>query len=1113
MRIADLPIDPRAVQILDGQGIVELYPPQAEALPHALAGENLVLAIPTASGKSLVAYLAILKSVLGGGKALYIVPLRALAREKFEDLLQFKDLGIKVALAMGDYDSDDPTLQRYDVIVATSEKADSLLRHRSHWLGQLTVVVADEVHLINDAGRGPTLEVTLAKLRQVNPRAQVIALSATIANSQEIAEWLGAVHIHSEWRPVPLKLGVHEDGRIHWSDGGTKYLLEKGDDLEVLVKDALRDGGQCLVFVNTRQSTETLARRLPPVIAAYMGQEASSALGETAEGMASAEEEHTSMGSRLARCVKGGVAFHHAGLTNDQRRVVEDSFRKGKLKVIVATPTLCLHPNTLITTRRGPVKISEMREGDEVLTHQGRFCKVLGTSKRPFEGELLKVKADGMLPVLMTREHCVLRNTRYPISRRGPDGTRQRFGRDEPGWARAEELKVDDEVLSPVEIPDFGADGGSVALRIHGITFVGRNQFGSTFPHPYARPVPQLIQIDETTAEFLGLYAAEGCTGRNGVVAFYIATYEQNLTDFICKCMTEIFHVVPCVTDRSRHRRRVHCCSRALATFFDESFGRGAANKHFPEELITGPLHVIRGLVRGAWLGDGNISPEGARKAIYSTVSPRLGEQIVRMLKRLGYMPSVSVVPARGMGKLQQYRLELSGTQGTRFIAEVMGVDPQTIPWENRTYNTKNLLGTSFRSPIRRIQKVPYLGEVYNLHVEGDESYSCSFAFAVHNSAGINLPARRVVIRDVHRYDANFGYTPISVMEIKQMCGRAGRPQYDDFGEAILLARHGEDAEYLQETYFDAPPEAVESKLGTEPALRVHLLAIIATDHVRTEEELHRFMERTFYHHQGDVEDIEGRIQSVLDFLHREGFIRRGEFLEPTLFGRRTSDLYIDPLSAVVLRDALQSKPKGDDFAFLHAICATPDMPRFYLRRKDYEWVEAKIQEEDLLVRNEEYDLLQAEVKTAALLEAWIEERTEDEIVKKFVVGPGDIRRMVDNGEWLLYSMHELARLFNRDRMKPLAKLLPRVRYGIKEELLELIQLRGVGRVRARVLHDRGLRTLDDLRGADPDHLARLPTFGPALAQSIMKQLGREAEGPREVEARRAGQQALYDYR
>src|SRR5947207_2763534 len=124
MRVADLGLDPRVVEILKGQGIEELYPPQVDAIGPALLGENLVLAIPTASGKSLVAYLAILASVLRKGKALYIVPLRALAAEKYEDLKEFESLGIKVGISVGDYDSVDPTLEKFDVIVATSERAE-----------------------------------------------------------------------------------------------------------------------------------------------------------------------------------------------------------------------------------------------------------------------------------------------------------------------------------------------------------------------------------------------------------------------------------------------------------------------------------------------------------------------------------------------------------------------------------------------------------------------------------------------------------------------------------------------------------------------------------------------------------------------------------------------------------------------------------------------------------------------------------------------------------------------------------------------------------------------------------------------------------------------------
>ncbi len=716
MRLADLDIDPRVQRIIESQGITELYPPQEEAIGPALAGENLVLAIPTASGKSLVAYLALLKSVLNGGKALYIVPLRALATEKYEDLKPFEELGIRVALSMGDYDSDEPTLVSYDIIIATSEKADSLLRHRTHWLKQLSVVVADEVHLINDPGRGPTLEVTLAKLRQVNPRAQVIALSATIANSAELARWLEAQHIVSAWRPVPLREGVYFDGGITWSDLSHHLIVPDGDDIPALVRDTLREGGQCLLFVNTRASTETLARKLRPAVKPYLRRQEVTTLSKAAESMMGRQEEPTSLARRLGQNLKAGSAFHNAGLTNPQRKIVEDLFRGGALKVIVATPSLAM---------------------------------------------------------------------------------------------------------------------------------------------------------------------------------------------------------------------------------------------------------------------------------------------------------------------------------------------------------------------------------------------------------GINLPARRVIIRDVRRYEPNYGYDFIPILEVKQMAGRAGRPQYDEFGEAILLARYEEDISVLMDNYILAGPEAIESKLGSEPALRMHLLAAIATGHVQTEKELHAFMERTFYAYQRGVAMMEEGIEGVLGFLEEEAMIRREEALKPTLFGRRTSDLYVDPLSAVVLRDALKSERKGDNFAYLHAIAATPDMPTLYLGRKDYEWVEEKAATEEYFIESEDEDFLLAEVKTASLLEDWMEEVPEDDITKKFRVGPGDIRRMVQMGEWLLYAMHELGRLFSKKRLRPLGRLLARIGYGVKEELLDLTSLRGVGRVRARALFKRDIKTKEDLRTMEIAALARIPTIGPGIAKGILAQLGRKVEVE---EGTREGQYGLYDF-
>jgi len=714
MRVAELGLDSHIVEILKKQGIEELYPPQADAIGPALLGENLVLAIPTASGKSLVAYLAILASVLRGGKALYIVPLRALAAEKYEDLKEFESLGIKVGISVGDYDSVDPTLEKFDVIVATSERADSLLRHRTNWLQQLTVVVADEVHLINDANRGPTLEITLAKLRQVNPKAQVLALSATIKNSDQLAKWLEAEHVKSEWRPVPLKEGVYHDGLVHFTDQTVQEVKGGEDDIAGLVVDIMASGGQALVFVSTRRSTEALAKALGSQVKEELTEKNQDQLQKVAASLAVAQDEPTSMAARLARCIGNGVAFHNAGLTNAQRSIVEKEFKKGRIAAIVATPTL---------------------------------------------------------------------------------------------------------------------------------------------------------------------------------------------------------------------------------------------------------------------------------------------------------------------------------------------------------------------------------------------------------ASGINLPARRVIIRDLNRYDVNFGLAPISVLEIKQMCGRAGRPKYDKYGEAILFAKDIDEIDDLMDRYFRSEPEAIESKLGSEPALRMHVLASVATGHVGTEEDLLAFFNRTFYAFAGEVSQIHGKIREVLDFLAKEEFINRQDgFLKPTFFGKRTSDLYIDPLSAVKMRDALR-KPRDDPIFHLWSICTTPDMPKLYLRRGDYAWVEQKIEEADFTFPIEDYDFFLAEMKTASLLDDWMAERTEDEVTKRFGIGPGDIRRMTDQAEWLLYSMAELGRIFNKKKVRALTRLTTRVQYGVKEELLELISLRGVGRVRGRALFQRGFKTLRDLQKADPNDLSRIPTIGSSLAVKIKEQVGVPVD-VREVE----GQAALGDF-
>ncbi len=740
-------LPPGVVEILEEDGIKELYPPQGKAVPFALAGSNLVLAVPTASGKSLVAYLAAVKRVLhDGGKVLYIVPLRALASEKFEELKRFERLGLKVGMSIGDYDEVDKGVDQLDVLVATSEKADAIMRHRIDWVRSMSLVIADEVHLMNDPDRGPTLEITLTKLRMLNPQLQVIALSATVGNSKEMAEWLDAEHVASEWRPVKLKEGVLLENTINFTDNSRRQVRPLGDPVWSLVKDVMDEGGQALVFVNTRKSTETLAVRFAKLNKERLDAGAAKELEEAFQ------EEHTSIGTTLRDCMRSGMAFHNAALSNEQRRTVERFFKAGRIKCIVATPTL---------------------------------------------------------------------------------------------------------------------------------------------------------------------------------------------------------------------------------------------------------------------------------------------------------------------------------------------------------------------------------------------------------AAGINLPARRVVIRDVSRFDDG-GYVPLPVMEVKQMCGRAGRPRYDPYGEAVLLAKTVDQSHMLFENYLLGEPEDVLSKVGNEMVLRAHVLALIATDTANTRKGLIEFFGRTFFCHQRGEEGVEQAVENIVQYLYKEGLIRCPgiDFLaeEPeadlkaTFFGRRVSDLYVDPVSAVKLRDALLSfTPEKGVLGFMHAVCSTPDMLNLYLRRDDADILSDMVEQRkgELLFPvpefdSPDYEYFLSELKTALVLDSWVDEKDEEELLRSFNIGPGDLHNKVEVGEWLLYSMRELSNVFNKDCYPLLTKLMARMKYGVKEELLELVDLKGVGRVRARSLFKKGFVSREVLREARMEDISRVIGIGDVLAERIKRQVDPSfvpekrprpkvaKEEPSDSGARdapqRAGQTKLFDF-
>ncbi len=364
MDVADVSgVPPWFAEQLREEGIESLYPPQAEAVEAGVTdGESLVASVPTASGKTLVAELAMLSAVGRGGKALYIVPLRALATEKYEEFREFERHGVEVGVSTGNYEADGEWLARKDVVVATSEKVDSLVRNGAGWLDELDCVVADEVHLVDDSSRGPTLEVTLAKLRRINAALQVVALSATVGNAAELADWLDAELVDSTWRPIELRKGVHYGQALHFGDGETRELGVGRSEkpTAAIVRETLADGGSTLVFVNSRRNAEAAADRLASTTREFLDAEETARLSALAEEIRSVSDTETS--ESLAAAVERGAAFHHAGCSSEHRSLVEDAFRDRLIKVVAATPTLAAGVNT--PSRRVVVRDWRRYSGD-----------------------------------------------------------------------------------------------------------------------------------------------------------------------------------------------------------------------------------------------------------------------------------------------------------------------------------------------------------------------------------------------------------------------------------------------------------------------------------------------------------------------------------------------------------------------------------------------------------------------------------------------------------------------------------------------------------------------------------------------------------------------------
>ncbi len=380
---------------------------------------------------------------------------------------------------------------------------------------------------------------------------------------------------------------------------------------------------------------------------------------------------------------------------------------------------------------------------------------------------------------------------------------------------------------------------------------------------------------------------------------------------------------------------------------------------------------------------------------------------------------------------------------------------------------------------------------------------------------GVDLPAYRVIIRDLRRY-GHRGLDWIPVLEYLQQSGRAGRPRFDKVGESIAIASTKPEKAEIKRRYIKGKPEEIYSKLGVEPVLRIYVLSLVATGFASSKQELLEFFEKTFFGYQyEDIKSIEALIIKILDMLedfefirmHRKDFVSADKIHEKeikvTLLGRRVSELYIDPLTAKHLIDCLKaasSKPIRP-FSFLHAVSSTLEMkPLLRARTREFDKIqEALIEYEEFLLKPEpslydaEYEDFMDSIKTALFFKEWADEKSEEYLLEEFHIRPGEIRVKIELADWLLYAMEEFAKLLQfQPLIKEITKLRFRLRYGVKEELLPLLKLKEIGRVRARRLHLNRIKDIGDIKKTDLSILSQI--LGKQMAIKVKEQVGERFE-------------------
>ena len=308
---------------------IEEYNPAQQAVidsGYLDNNENYIISIPTASGKTVLGVLAALKVLLQGGKVVYAVPLISLQNEKYKEFKVFEQFGYKVGKHP----------RNSDISVMVFESFDALTRFSLNTIHELDLLIIDEFHMIGEYSRGPTIECAITRIKEQNRSIRIIALSATLQNMDEMAHWLEAEVVTHDYRPVPLHKEV-----LCAEEFGTK---DKNNIVYKLLNDSLEDSSQMLTFVSTRRFTESLASNMASKIERYIPDAQREIFSNIAEEILEVPKRRNSQPTevckKLAECIRCGIAFHHAGLFDRQKEIIEEEFVNGNLLMITATPSL-----------------------------------------------------------------------------------------------------------------------------------------------------------------------------------------------------------------------------------------------------------------------------------------------------------------------------------------------------------------------------------------------------------------------------------------------------------------------------------------------------------------------------------------------------------------------------------------------------------------------------------------------------------------------------------------------------------------------------------------------------------------------------------------------------